>query len=421
MPTALPLAGVRVLDLTSVVVGPAATLRLADLGAEIIKIESPQGDLLRTLGGPSHTGSMSGKFLHFNRDKKFVCLDLRSAEGRGALRRILETCDVLLTNIRPDALARMGLDGEACRAERPDLIHCTITGYGPGGPYRGQPAYDTVLQAASGIAGLSIERDGEPNFAPFLAVDHFVGEVTAGVIAAALFGRARTGNGVTVEVPMLETMAAFVLKEHLGAATFEPPLGRAGDMRVLDSKARPVRTKDGWIAITANTDVQARAFLKAVGRGDLLEDPRFASVAARVENSSAWFKLRAESLADETSEHWLAIFATCDIPAMPCNTLENLQDDPHLKAVGLTGSSRHPSEGNVKSVRPTVIFNDEVGRSISPARELGWDTVDVLRAAGMNEEEIAVLTKLGAAVDGKSATGGEGSTKPPRKNKSENR
>ncbi|MGZ5897450.1 MAG: CoA transferase, partial [Xanthobacteraceae bacterium] len=172
----LPLAGVRVLDLTSVVVGPAATLRLADLGAEIIKVEAPEGDLLRTLGGPSHSGSMSGKFLHFNRDKKFVCLNLRSPEGLTALRRILAGCDVLLTNIRPDALARMKLDAKTCRAEKPDLIHCSITGFGPGGPYRGKPAYDTVLQAASGLAGLSIERDGEPNFAPFLAVDHVVGE-----------------------------------------------------------------------------------------------------------------------------------------------------------------------------------------------------------------------------------------------------
>lgn len=401
MPAELPLTGVRVLDLTSVVVGPAATLRLADLGAEIIKIEAPEGDLLRTLGGPSHSGSMSGKFLHFNRDKKFVCLNLRSPEGLAALRKVLAGCDVLLTNIRPGALTRMKLDAKACRAAKPDLIHCAITGFGPRGPYRGKPAYDTVLQAASGLAGLSIERDGEPNFAPFLAVDHVVGEITASAICASLYGRARTGKGATIEIPMLETMAAFVLKEHLGAATFDPPLGPPGDARVLDPQARPVRTKNGWIAITANTDTQAKAFLKAVGRSDLVDDPRFSSVAARVKNSGAWFKLRAESLADQTTEHWLAAFTQADIPAMPCNTLESLPHDPHVKAVGLIAQARHPSEGDVKSVRPTMLFDDEVGQSKSPAHELGWDTRDVLRDMGMSDREIDKLVEAGAVVDGR--------------------
>ena len=156
----MPLSGIKVLDLTSVVVGPAATLRLADLGAEIIKIESPEGDLLRTLGGPSPSGTLSGKFLHFNRDKRFVCLNLRAPDGLKALRTIMQSCDVFITNVRPDSLARMGLDAPACRNAKPDLVHCIITGFGPGGPYRGRPAYDTVLQAASGLAGLTIERDG---------------------------------------------------------------------------------------------------------------------------------------------------------------------------------------------------------------------------------------------------------------------
>jgi crotonobetainyl-CoA:carnitine CoA-transferase CaiB-like acyl-CoA transferase len=397
----LPLAGIRVLDLTSVVVGPATTLRLADLGAEIIKIEAPDGDLLRTLGGPSHSGALSGKFLHFNRDKKFVCLNLRAPRALAALRRILAGCDVLLTNIRPDALARMKLDAKAARAEKPDLIHCAITGFGAGGPYRGKPAYDTVLQAASGLAGLSIARDGEPNFAPFLAVDHVVGEIAASAVCAALFGRERTGEGATIEVPMLETMAAFVLKEHLGAATFEPPLGPSGDKRVLDPQARPVRTSDGWIAITANTDTQARAFLDVVGRSELIDDPRFSSVAARVRNSNAWFTLRAESLADHSTKHWLAVFTHADIPAMPCNTLESLPADPHIKAVGLIGLSRHPVEGDVNSIRPTVLFDDEIRRSASPARDIGWDTRDVLRAAGMNDREINDLVADGAAIDGR--------------------
>ena len=310
----MPLSGIKVLDLTSVVVGPAATLRLADLGAEIIKIEAPEGDLMRTLGGPSPSGTLSGKFLHFNRDKRFVGLNLRAPEGLKALKTILQSCDVFITNLRPDSLARLGFDAETCRAMKPALIHCIITGFGPGGPYRGRPAYDTVLQAASGLAGLTIERDGAPSFAPFLAADHVVAEIAAGAIAAALVRRFRTGEGSTIEIPMHETMAAFVLQEHLGPATFEPPLGPPGDRRVLDPNARPIATQDGWIAITANTDAQAKVFLKAVGRADLIDDPRFSSVAARVKNSSDWYRLREELIASGTTAHWLKLFADARYP-----------------------------------------------------------------------------------------------------------
>ena len=209
----------------------------------------------------------------------------------------MQSCDVFITNLRPDSLARMGLDAPACRDAKPDLIHCIITGFGPGGPYRGRPAYDTVLQAASGLAGLTIERDGAPSFAPFLAADHVVAEIAAGAVAAALVRRFRTGEGATIEIPMHETMAAFVLQEHLGPATFDPPLGPPGDRRVLDPNARPIATQDGWIAITANTDAQAKVFLRAVGRADLIDDPRFASVAARVKNSNDWYRLREELIA----------------------------------------------------------------------------------------------------------------------------
>lgn len=396
----MPLSGIKVLDLTSVVVGPAATLRLADLGAEIIKIESPEGDLMRTLGGPSPTGTLSGKFLHFNRDKRFVCLNLRAPEGLKALRAIVATCDVLISNIRPDALARMGLDAAACRRAKPELVHCVITGFGPGGPYRGRPAYDTVLQAASGLAGLTIERDGAPSFAPFLAADHVVAEIAAGAIAAALVKRFRSGEGATIEIPMLETMAAFVLQEHLGPATFDPPLGPPGDRRVLDPFARPVATKDGWIAISANSDVQAKAFLRAIDRPELIDDPRFATVAARVRNSNEWFRLREESMAQGTTAHWLALFTEFDIPAMPCHALAAIADDPHLAAVKLVEPAVHPTEGPVRTVRPTLMFEGEPVQSRSQAKPLGYDTRAVLTQAGYSGAQIDALVGAGAAVDG---------------------
>jgi crotonobetainyl-CoA:carnitine CoA-transferase CaiB-like acyl-CoA transferase len=397
----MPLSGIKILDLTSVVVGPAATLRLADLGAEIIKIEAPEGDLMRTLGGPSPSGTLSGKFLHFNRDKRFVGLNLRTPEGLKALKTIMQSCDVFITNLRPDSLARLGCDAESCRAAKPALIHCIITGFGPGGPYRGRPAYDTVLQAASGLAGLTIERDGAPSFAPFLAADHVVAEITVGAIAAALVRRFRDGEGSTIEIPMHETMAAFVLQEHLGPATFEPPLGPPGDRRVLDPNARPIATQDGWIAITANTDAQAKVFLKAVGRADLIDDPRFASVAARVKNSSAWYRLREESIASGTTTHWLNVFADLDIPAMPCHALASIADDPHLTAVKLVEPAIHPTEGPVKNVRPTLLFDGEVPKSESPAKPLGADTRKVLAGVGYSDAEIDALVGSGAAIAGK--------------------
>src|SRR5262245_13532249 len=395
----MPLSGIKVLDLTSVVVGPAATLRLADLGAEIIKIEAPEGDLMRTLGGPSPSGTLSGKFLHFNRDKRFVCLNLRAPEGLKALRTIMQTCDVFITNLRPDSLARLGFDAPACRKAKPELIHCIITGFGPGGPYRGRPAYDTVLQAASGLAGLTIERDGAPSFAPFLAADHVVAEIAAGAIAAALVRRFRTGAGATIEIPMHETMAAFVLQEHLGPATFDPPLGPPGDRRVLDPNARPIATQDGWIAITANTDAQAKVFLKAVGRADLIDDPRFSSVAARVKNSSDWYRLREETIASGSTAHWLEIFAKLDIPAMPCHALGSIADDPHLTAVKLVETAVHPTEGPVKNVRPTLLIDEEPVRSESPAKLLGADTRKVLAESGYSDAEIDILVNAGAAIE----------------------
>jgi crotonobetainyl-CoA:carnitine CoA-transferase CaiB-like acyl-CoA transferase len=398
-PETMPLSGIKILDLTSVVVGPAATLRLADLGAEIIKIEAPEGDLMRTLGGPSPSGTLSGKFLHFNRNKRFVCLNLRAAQGLEAMRRIMQACDVFITNLRPDSLARLSLDAAACRQAKPALIHCVITGFGPGGPYRGRPAYDTVLQAVSGLAGLTIERDGAPSFAPFLAADHVVAEIAAGAIAAALVRRFRTGEGATIEIPMHETMAAFVLQEHLGPATFDPPLGPPGDRRVLDPYARPVATKDGWIAITANTDAQAKAFLHVVGRADLINDPRFVSVAARVKHSSDWFRLREQTVAQGTTAHWLKVFAEVDVPAMPCHALGTIADDPHLAAVALVERAVHPTEGPVKTIRPTLMVDGEPVRSESPAQPLGADTRKVLAEAGYSDTEIDALVKSGAAIE----------------------
>lgn len=396
-----PLAGLRIVDLTSVIVGPACTQRLADYGAEVVKIEPPAGDTLRSLGGPSPTGAHSGTYLHLNRRKRAVCLDLKKPEALVALARLLDRADALVSNMRPEALARLGLDAASVRDRWPRLVHCTITGFGPGGPYRGRPAYDSVVQAACGIAGLNGARDGTPAFAPLFLADHVTGEIAAGAMLAALLGQVRTGAGCAIEIPMHETMAAFVLQEHLSAQTFEPPLGPAGDARALNKEHRPLRTSDGWVAVTANTDAQVRAFLKAVDREDLIEDPRFRTMADRYRNTQDWLALRAQAIAQRTTADWLARFEAVDVPVMPCHSLETLPGDPHLSVVGLLGAQPHPTEGDIRTIRPTVLDSGIAPTPGRPAMPIGYDTRTVLEDAGFDADAIDRLVAGGAARDGR--------------------
>ena len=390
------LAGVRVLDLTSVIVGPACTLRLAQYGAEVIKVEAASGDMMRVLGGPSPDGRHSGGYLHFNRGKRNLCLDLKQPAALSALLRLVDRSDVLVSNMRPEALARLGLDAATLRATRPGLVHCLITGSGPG-PYRGQPAYDSVIQGASGLAGLFARRDGAPAYVPLLIADHVAGEIAAGAVLAALVERGRTGVGSAIEVPMLETMAAFVLQQHMGPASFDPPLGPPGDARTLHPGNAPMQTADGWISVTANTEAQVRAYLTAAGRADALDDPRFRTMADRIANAEAWFELRNGALRDRPTAHWLAAMAAADVPAMPCHGLDTLMDDPHLVAAGLVGTDEHPTLGRVRAMRGTVLRDGAVPEPGAPAGPTGWDTEAVLADAGFTPEEVAALLASGAA------------------------
>jgi len=392
------LAGVRILDLTSVVIGPVCTWRLGQYGAEIIKVEAPEGDLMRSLGGLSPTGEHSGAYLHLNRGKRNVCLDLKQPGSRAVMTRLVASVDVIVTNIRPLALARLGLDAATVRAVHPDKIYSLLTGYGSDGPYAGRAAYDSVVQGGSGIAGLFAARDGAPAYVPMLLCDHIVGEIAAGAILAALAARNAGGGGCTLEIPMFETMAAFVLQEHLGQQSFDPPVGPGGDRRLLNPHNKPLKTADGWIAVTMNTDPQVRAFLRAVGREALLDDPRFATVAARAKHVDAWFEVRGAELWGQTTAEWLAIFEAADIAAMPCHTLESLRTDPHLQAVGLLACERHMTEGNVSTIRSTICRDDAYPSLGSQAQPRGWETREVLDEIGMSAAEIDDLIRTGAAI-----------------------
>jgi crotonobetainyl-CoA:carnitine CoA-transferase CaiB-like acyl-CoA transferase len=391
-----PLQGVRVLDLSSVVVGPVATGALAEHGAEVIKVESPDGDLLRNLGGASRTRKMSGKFLNFNRGKRSICLDLKTAAARAALRRLAERADVLVTNMRPDAQARLGVDAATLTAALPRLIHCSITGFATGGPYEGKPAYDTVIQGVSGVAGCFEASTGEPRYVPMLIADHVCGLIAAQVIGFALYRREKSGRGEAIEVPMFENMAAFVLMEHLGPSTFRPALAPPGDLRVLSPEARPIPTADGFIALSANTDAQAHAFFDAIGRPELKMDPAFATVAARTANTARYFGLRADALKARGTAEWLAIFAAADVPAMPYNRIGDLLHDPQLRASGLVEEGEHPTEGAVIRIGAANRLSGGVAPPASDAPRLGANGPSVLEEAGFTPGEIDQLRADGA-------------------------
>lgn len=394
-----PLKGIRVLDLTSVVVGPVCTWRLGQYGADIVKVESPEGDLMRGLGGLSPTGQHSGAYLHFNRGKRNICLDLKQPAAREAVDRLVESADVIVANMRPQALARLGLDAATVRARHPDKVYCLITGYGTDGPYAGRPTYDSVVQAATGMAGLMLARDGEPAYVPMLICDHVAGEIAAGAILAALMQRKSSGMGCSLEVPMFETMAAFVLQEHLAQHSFDPPVGPAGDLRLLSRHNKPVKTADGWISFTINTDPQVRAFLKATDREHLMEDPRFSSVASRARYVAEWFEVRGAALTRRTTGQWLAILQAADIAAQPCHTLDSLPLDPHLQAVGLISHEDHPTEGRTAAIRASIRVDDGTLAPRQPAQPRGADTRGLLVELGYVPDEVNALVASGAALE----------------------
>ncbi len=396
-----PLEGVRVIDLTSVVVGPLATLIMADYGADVIKVESPSGDLGRTIGGLGVTPGMGPKFLHLNRNKRSLVLDLKQPEGYGALLRLLKGVDVMVWNVRPASMARMKLGYDEVRAVNSKIIYCGMFGFGQDGRYREKPAYDSIIQGSTGVAALYHRAAGEPRYLPMVMADKTVGLIAVQMILMALLHRERTGEGQSIEIPMFENMAAFVLSEHMYLKTIIPSRGGTGDPRLLDPQAKPVATKDGWICIAANTNAQALAFFEAIGRPELKTDPRFNSVAARFKNVKEFYAIRAEALKQKTSAEWLEIFDRSDVPAMPYHTLDSLMDDPHLKDVGFFQVIEHPTEGKVINMALPNKLSHGARRDFLPAPKIGQHSVEILREIGYRDADIQAMIASGATLDGR--------------------
>jgi crotonobetainyl-CoA:carnitine CoA-transferase CaiB-like acyl-CoA transferase len=392
-----PLDGVKVVDLTTVVVGPIATRSLADQGADVIKVEAPGGDILRYLAAGSRNPAMSGKFLNFNRNKRSVGLNIKHPDGMAALRALLMGADVFVSNVRPAGLARAGLDFATLAALNPRLIHCSILAFGRGGRYFNRPAYDPIIQSLSGVAGTFHRATGEPRFVPMVMTDHVTGLIAAQSVGFALYRRERTGLGEAIEVPMFENMASFVSSEHLGAATFDPPEGPTGDGRLLSPFYRPLPTRDGYITAHPNDNRQAFAFFRAIGRPELEHDPRFTSPLARTRNAADFFEVRAVALREKTTAEWLKILAAADVPAARYNTLDDLLEDPHLDDVGFWHFDDHPTEGRIRRTSVPNAFSGGMREDTLPAPCLGADTEAVLRGIGFDEERIAMMMRSGAA------------------------
>jgi crotonobetainyl-CoA:carnitine CoA-transferase CaiB-like acyl-CoA transferase len=352
-----PLRGVRVLDLTTVVMGPSATQMLGDLGADIIKVESADGDSMRWIG-PWRTPGMGPLFLQANRNKRSAVLDLKSPAGKAAALALARGADVLVSNVRPQGLQRLGLDYANVALTNPSIIYCAAVGYGSGGPNAGKAVYDDLMQAAGGISGLFRAVDGAPRYAPINICDRVVGLYVVNAVLAALYHREKTGEGQEIEVPMFETMAQFVLADHMGGAAFVPPAGEMGYRRLLSRTRGPYPTLDGDIAVVVYTDRHWRAFTALVGCPTLLEtDPRFASQESRTRHAEDVGRFLAGHLATRTNQDWLDTLHGIDIPACPVNSIQDLLVDPHLQAVDFFEEVEHPTEGRLKTTRFPVRFS----------------------------------------------------------------
>lgn len=390
-----PLAGVRILDLTSVLMGPYATQIFADLGAEVIKVESPAGDTTRFIP-PGPDAGRGAMFLNVNRGKRSIVLDLKQDAARRALLRLVEDADVFIHSMRASAIARLGLDYPVLREANPRIVYANLYGYGRSGPYRDHPAYDDIVQAASGIADLQSRlSQGEPTYTATVIADKVAGLTGTYAVIAALFARERTGHGQEIEVPMFETLVSFAMVEHLCGSLFDPPQGPPEYPRATSAARRPYRTADGYIGVMIYNDKHWRAFFEALGNPEWSRDPIYASMRSRTQNIGAILSRVAEVMATRTTAEWVELLRGAHIPATPIATMTDLLADPHLEATGFW-EQRETPDGTMRFPGIPTRFSDTPGAIGDPGPALGADGEAILRDAGFAPQEIAALLASGA-------------------------
>ena len=395
-----PLDGVRIIDMSTVLMGPFATQILGDYGADVIKVEPPTGDVMRT-GGPMRHPGMGSVYMQVNRNKRSVVLDVKKPAGREAVLKLCENADVFVHNIRPAAMRRLKLGARDVQGSNPRVVYVSLMGYGENGPYAGRPAYDDLIQGITGIPWLiGTIGGGEPRYVPLTIADRIVGLTAVHVMLAALIERDRTGKGQAIEVPMFETMAQFVLVDHMAGRGYDPPMGPPGYSRLLAPDRRPFHTRDGYVCVLVYTDRQFDSFFRAIGRREeFAADRRFADHATRARHYPEIYAILADIFRERTTAEWLELLRDADIPCVPLNDLDHLIEDPHLAAVGLVEEMQHPSEGRIRLAGIASRWSDTgPGIDRAPPR-LGEHTAQVLREAGYSAAQIRRMCSDGAAVD----------------------
>jgi len=392
-----PLDGVRILDLTTVVMGPYATQILADYGADVIKVEPPEGDVMRH-NAPMRSKGMGHIFLNANRNKRSVVLDLKSDAGRAACLAIARRTDVLVYNIRPQAMARLKLSYEELRAVNPRLLYVGAFGYSQRGPYAAKAAYDDLIQGAVGLPWLFREAGGaSPRYLPAIVADRATGLHIVNSVCAGLYWREKSGRGQKIDVPMFESLLQLVLGEHLAGETYVPPQGGLGYGRMLAKGRRPYETKDGYVCVLVYNDKQWRAFFQLIGRNDLLSDSRYATQEARSRDFEGAYALIAAEMKKRGTAEWIAAMEAADIPVQRMNSLDDILADPHLAAIGYFREVEHPTEGRIRLPAVPSEWSESAPEYRRPAPRFGEHTREVLREAGFGENEIEAMLAGGAA------------------------
>ena len=392
-----PLKGLKIIELTSVVLGPWAAQILADMGADVIKVEAPFGDSNRQLGA-SRNPNMAALYLSNNRNKRSLVLDLKQASARDALLKIIKDCDVFLHNNRPQVMTKLKLEYNDIKSVNENIIYCGTYGYSKDGPYGEKGALDDSIQAASGIAALNELVLGEPRYLPTVVADKTTAITVVYSILAALFHRERTGSGQEVEVPMFETMVSFVMAEHIWGEIFEPPLDKAGYTRLMSHHRKPYKTKDGYIAVLPYMNNHWKTFCEKAERQDLIEDDRFKNLSSRVENIDDTYSETGKILSTKTTQEWLDIFADTKVPVIVVNSLDDLFTDPHLEAVGFWQDFDHPTEGKLKMPGFPAKFSKTPATIRKHAPNFGEHSLEILAEAGIDKETIKQMIESKATL-----------------------
>ena len=389
-----PLEGIRVLEIASMIFGPLAGQYLGDMGADVIKLEPPDGDLTRSIG-PRRSPRMGSFFLTSNRNKRSIVVDLKTTEGKEILQSLASKTDVLLHSMRTPAANRLGLDYASLSQQHQRLIYCHVAGYGDDGLYAGRPAYDDIIQAASGLATLQTVIAGQPRFIPTIIADKISGLHAAYAIMAALMQRSQTGLGQHVDVSMFETMAAFNMMEHQWGHAFEPPIGPMGYEPVSTAARRPYKTLDGFLALLPYNDSHWNRFFELAGESQIMQDPRFATFAARQKNVQLVWNEIEKQIARKTNAQWLELLTPEDIPFSVVNSLEDLVNDPHLKSVDFWQIHQHPSEGSLRMARVPIQMSGARTdfKRLQPL--LGEHSKEILQELGFDDSRISHWTAAG--------------------------